>query len=267
MSKLVKKKAMPFPRARRQKSPVGEGFTLIELLVVIAIIAILAAMLLPALAEAKDKAIRIKSLSNIKQLSTSTFIYGADNKDRCPDETGGGFWPWDVPRSVRESMLSSGCTRDVFYDPGYPEQNNNPAWLYAGGGYSVTGYVYMWNGSPGMIRTNWNISLIPSPIPTGGPIPYYPAPPASDRPLVACVTMTGFNPAQNTLPVQSSYQWQNIFGGLVINGTPFPHRTSHLKKGKPRGGNIGMLDGHGEWRKFESMLPRTDVTDRPCYWW
>ena len=61
------------------------GFTLIELLVVIAIIAILAATLLPALSAAKDKAIRIKSMSNIKQLVTSTFVYAAENKDKCPD--------------------------------------------------------------------------------------------------------------------------------------------------------------------------------------
>ena len=73
---------------------------------VIAIIAILAAMLLPALSAAKDKAIRVKSMSNIKQLVTSTFVYAGENKDKCPI-TAGGFWAWDVPKAARDLMLAN----------------------------------------------------------------------------------------------------------------------------------------------------------------
>jgi prepilin-type N-terminal cleavage/methylation domain-containing protein/prepilin-type processing-associated H-X9-DG protein len=73
-------KAMRDPDSQRR----NEAFTLVELLVVIAIIAILAALLLPSLAQGKQKAHQTQCISNLRQLALGIHMYADDNRDTLP---------------------------------------------------------------------------------------------------------------------------------------------------------------------------------------
>ena len=81
---------LPMPPFRRSQT---RGFTLVELLVVIAIIAILAAMLLPALAAAKEKARRMVCSNNLRQLQFCMSLYGDNNDGQYPPRMA-PFWPF-----------------------------------------------------------------------------------------------------------------------------------------------------------------------------
>lgn len=98
----------------------NNGFTLIELLVVIAIIAILAAMLLPALAKAKNKAQAVTDLNNCKQIVLATQMYCGDNNDFMPQSGWGMTVPtWASGSSFPLATGGGGLAAYNFY---YPKQ-------------------------------------------------------------------------------------------------------------------------------------------------
>ena len=93
------------------------AFTLIELLVVVAIIAILAALLLPALVSARDRGKQIACVNNLRQISLLTNQYQNDYNGYLPAATGNGVWPCDnaigYGASVQLQLYNSGVASDA----------------------------------------------------------------------------------------------------------------------------------------------------------
>ena len=261
------------------------GFTLIELLVVIAIIAILAAILLPALAAAKQRAIRTQCMGNVRQLATALLGYAYQFDDKFP-ESQAAFWIWDMDANAATVMLDAaaktgistgGTFQKSCYDPGtairFDDSDNLNLWNL-GAGYRVTGYAFTLPNTAALLPKNQNPNLRPPPVPDG-PVMAYPEP-AAARVLVACATISQQAPNVTTITKPSmSQKYTYIYDDITTGSYSKHHLSAHLSGRIPAGGNMGFLDGHVQWRKFADMTFRGyggsgvagDNDTCPVFWW
>jgi prepilin-type N-terminal cleavage/methylation domain-containing protein/prepilin-type processing-associated H-X9-DG protein len=155
---------------RSRSTPRESGFTLIELLIVIGIIAILAGLLLPALAQAKSNARRIRCQGNLRQIGMGVSLYADDSNNRMPvaspHELGGpqGIVPAADPwlparmfggslRAEERPLNSYLNSREIFRSP---SDKGEPLWWFDTADYQAMATCYELYGSSYFYASGYN---------------------------------------------------------------------------------------------------------------